>query len=218
MEVDGSPSLFSAEENQEEAEIWAKFMAMGQANGLEWAKKMVAAQGAQQQVENSGVIDVNEVQPSDSDICLLSEERAVPPAKRKRPQRAAAGNKLKGAKKDSVDSNFVGAPAASLKGSGTRRTKTDTLEQEVAGASGEPQVAGCHPMTATMLPELPQAGQHAMTVSCGPAPGASGQGLQVGLGKMMEAMHSFMASAKALASPGTDDKSSSSIQAGAGQV
>ncbi|KAJ1114886.1 hypothetical protein NDU88_003116 [Pleurodeles waltl] len=147
-----------------------------------------------------------------------SGESVVPPAKRKRSQRATVGNKLKGAKKDTADSNLAEVPAALQKDSGTRRTKTDILEQEVAGASGEPRVAGCHPTTATMRPELSQTGQPAMTVSCGPTPGASGQGLQVGLGKMMEAMHSFMASAKALASQGTDDKGSSSTRACAGQV
>ncbi|KAJ1104896.1 hypothetical protein NDU88_002304 [Pleurodeles waltl] len=48
--------------------------------------------------------------------------------------------------------------------------------------------------------------------------GASEQGLQAGLGKMMEAMHSFMASAKALAGLGTDKQGTSSRRAGAGQV
>ncbi|KAJ1137962.1 hypothetical protein NDU88_004355 [Pleurodeles waltl] len=113
-------------------------------------------------------------------LCLLSGESVVPPTKRKRPPRATAGNKLKGAKKDTADSNLAEVPPVSQKDSGTRRTKTDILEQEVAGARGEPRVAGGHPTTATMLPELPQAGHPAMTVSCGPAPGASGQGLQVG--------------------------------------
>ncbi|KAJ1137538.1 hypothetical protein NDU88_003936 [Pleurodeles waltl] len=177
---------------------------------------MVAAQGALQQSENTGVTNNNETQPSDSGLCLLSGESVVPPAKRKRTQRATAGNKLKGAKKDTVDSNLVETPAASQRDSGARRTKTDILELD--GASGEPRVVGCHPTTVNMPTELPQAGQPTMTVSCGPAPGPSGQGLQVGLGKMMEAMHSFMASAKALASLGTDNKGSSSIQACAGQV
>ncbi|KAJ1115364.1 hypothetical protein NDU88_003588 [Pleurodeles waltl] len=142
MEVHGSPSLFSAEENQEEAEIWAKFMAMGQANGLEWARKMVAAQGAQQQLENTGVTNTNEVQSSDSGLCLLRRESVVAPAKRKQPARAMVGNKLKGAKKDAADSNLAEGPAASQKDRGTRRTKTDILEQEVAGASGEHRLAG----------------------------------------------------------------------------
>ncbi|KAJ1154307.1 hypothetical protein NDU88_007060 [Pleurodeles waltl] len=110
MEVYGSPSLFSPEENQEEAEIWAKFMAMGQANGLEWARKMVAAQGAQQQLENPRAANTNEVQPSDSGLCLLSGESVVAPAKRKQPARATAGNKLKGAKKDTAHSNLAEGP------------------------------------------------------------------------------------------------------------
>ncbi|KAJ1156512.1 hypothetical protein NDU88_009231 [Pleurodeles waltl] len=152
MEVHGSPSLFSSEENQEEAEIWAKFMAMGQANGLEWARKMVAVQGAQQQLENTGARKTNEVQLSDSGLCLLSRESVVAPAKWKRPARATAGNKLKGAKKDTVDSNLAEGPAASHKDSGRRRTKKDILEQEVAGASGEPRLAGGH---ATERPCVP---------------------------------------------------------------
>ncbi|KAJ1162411.1 hypothetical protein NDU88_002879 [Pleurodeles waltl] len=69
-----------------------------------------------------------------------------------------------------------------------------------------------------MRTEQEQTGQPTKNVSCGPAPGASGQGLQVGLGKMMKAMHSFMVSAKALAGLGTDDQGSSSRRACAGQV
>ncbi|KAJ1097661.1 hypothetical protein NDU88_002778 [Pleurodeles waltl] len=218
MEVHDSSSLFPPEENQEEAEIWAKFMAMGQANGLEWARKMVAAQGAQQQLENPGAANTNEVQPSDSGLCLLSGESVVAPAKRKRPARATAGNKIKEAKKDSADSNLAEGPATSQKDSGTRRTKKDILEQEVAGASGVPRTAGGHATGATMRIEQEQTGQPAKNVSCGPVPGASVQGLQVGLGKMMEAMNSFMVSAKVLAGLGMDDQGSSSRRACAGQV
>ncbi|KAJ1204836.1 hypothetical protein NDU88_000274 [Pleurodeles waltl] len=72
MEAHGSPSLFSPEENQEEAEIWAKFMAMGQAKGLEWARKMVAVQGAQQQLENTAAANADEGQPSNSGFGLPS--------------------------------------------------------------------------------------------------------------------------------------------------
>ncbi|KAJ1081780.1 hypothetical protein NDU88_001955 [Pleurodeles waltl] len=68
-----------------------------------------------------------------------------------------------------------------------------------------------------MRPEQEQTGQPAMNVSCNPATGASGKGLQLGLGMMMEVMHSFMASAKALAGLGTDDQGSSSRRACAGQ-
>ncbi|KAJ1195690.1 hypothetical protein NDU88_004958 [Pleurodeles waltl] len=90
MEVDGSPALFSPEENQEEAEVWSKFMAMGQAKELEWARKMVAAQGAQQQSEDNAAANTDEVQPSDSGLCLRSVESVAAPAKRKRPPRAMA--------------------------------------------------------------------------------------------------------------------------------
>ncbi|KAJ1206225.1 hypothetical protein NDU88_001634 [Pleurodeles waltl] len=62
------------QESQEEADIWARFMAMGLAKGLEWAKKMVVAQGVQQQSETSTVTNIDEVQPSDSGLCLQSEE------------------------------------------------------------------------------------------------------------------------------------------------
>ncbi|KAJ1099582.1 hypothetical protein NDU88_004681 [Pleurodeles waltl] len=99
MDEHSSPSLFSHEENQEEADIWAKFMAMGQAKGLEWAKKMVAAQGVQQQSETSAVTNTDKVQPSDSGLCLLSEESVIAPTKRKRPSRAAARGKLKRTKR-----------------------------------------------------------------------------------------------------------------------
>ncbi|KAJ1156577.1 hypothetical protein NDU88_009295 [Pleurodeles waltl] len=179
---------------------------------------MVAAQGALQQLENPGAANTNEVQPSDSGLCLLSGESVVAPAKRKRPARATAGNKLKGAKKDTADSNLEEGPATSQKDSGTRRTKKDILEQEVAGASGVPRTVQGHATGATIRNEQDQTGKPAKNVSCGPAPGASRQGLQVGLGKMMEAMHSFMASAKALAGLGTDDQGSSSRRACAGQV
>ncbi|KAJ1118742.1 hypothetical protein NDU88_006929 [Pleurodeles waltl] len=53
MEGHGSPTFFSPEENQEEVDIWTRFLAMGKARGLEWAKKMVAAQGGQQPLETS---------------------------------------------------------------------------------------------------------------------------------------------------------------------
>ncbi|KAJ1162410.1 hypothetical protein NDU88_002878 [Pleurodeles waltl] len=124
MEVHGSPSLFSPEENQKEAEIWAKFMAMGQANGLEWARKMVAAQGAQQQLENPGAANTNEVQPSDSGLCLLNGESVIVPAKRKRPASATAGNKLKGAKKDMADSILAEGPQLLRRTTGLLRRTT----------------------------------------------------------------------------------------------
>ncbi|KAJ1136482.1 hypothetical protein NDU88_002898 [Pleurodeles waltl] len=57
-----------------------------------------------------------------------------------------------------------------------------------------------------------------MNVACRPTIGAPGQGLQVGLGKMMEAMHSFMASAKAIAGLGADEQGASNRRTGAGQV
>ncbi|KAJ1208593.1 hypothetical protein NDU88_003976 [Pleurodeles waltl] len=122
MEVYGSPALFSPEENQEEAEVWSKFMAMGQAKGLEWERKMVAAQGAGQQSENTVAANTDEVQPSDSGLCLLSGESVVAPAKRKLPTRATAGNKLKVDKKDIADSNLPEGPSKSQKDSGPRRT------------------------------------------------------------------------------------------------
>ncbi|KAJ1199517.1 hypothetical protein NDU88_003351 [Pleurodeles waltl] len=129
---DGSPrfafTFFFPEENQEEAEIWAKFMAMGQAKGLEWARKMVAALGVQQQSENPAATNTDEVQPSDSGLCLPSGESVVAPAERKRPARATARNKLKGAKKDLADSNLSEGPSTSQKGSRQRRTKKDILE------------------------------------------------------------------------------------------
>ncbi|KAJ1128643.1 hypothetical protein NDU88_007018 [Pleurodeles waltl] len=205
MDVHGSPSPFSPADNQEEAEIWAKFMVMRQAKGLEWAKKMVAAQGVQQQSEIPAASNKDEVQPSDSGLCVLSGESVVVPAKRKRPARATAGNKLKGAKKDMADSNLPEGPSTSQKDSGPRRTKKDILEQEVAGASGVPLTTGGLATRANMQIEQEQTGQPAKNVSCSPAPGASGQGLQVGLGKMLEVMHSFMASAKALAGLGLEE-------------
>ncbi|KAJ1164529.1 hypothetical protein NDU88_004966 [Pleurodeles waltl] len=129
-------------ENQEEAEIWAKFMAMGQAKGLEWARKMVAAQGAQQQLENTAAANTDEGQPSDSGLGLPSGESVIAPAKRKRPARATAGNKLKTAKKEMADSNLSERPSTFQKDGGTRRTKKDILEQESVGASGAPCTAG----------------------------------------------------------------------------
>ncbi|KAJ1149708.1 hypothetical protein NDU88_002513 [Pleurodeles waltl] len=106
MEDHGSPTLFSPKENQEEAAIWMRFMAMVQAKGLEWAKMMVAAQGVQQPLETPVLMNTDEVQPSDSGLCLLSDERVAAPAKRKRPARATAGRKLKRAKKDMAASDL----------------------------------------------------------------------------------------------------------------
>ncbi|KAJ1213887.1 hypothetical protein NDU88_001517 [Pleurodeles waltl] len=106
MEDHGSPTLFPPEENQKEADIWTRFMAMGQAKGLEWAKMMVVAQGVQQPLETPAPTNTDEVQLSDSGLCLRSDERVAAPAKRKRPARVAAGSKLKRAKKDMADSNL----------------------------------------------------------------------------------------------------------------
>ncbi|KAJ1148221.1 hypothetical protein NDU88_001058 [Pleurodeles waltl] len=95
MEVDGSPAIFSPKENQEEVEVWSKFMAMGQAKGLEWARKMVAAQGAQQQSEDNAAANTDEVQPSDSGLCLRRVKSVVAPAKRKRPRGPRRGTSSK---------------------------------------------------------------------------------------------------------------------------
>ncbi|KAJ1210781.1 hypothetical protein NDU88_006143 [Pleurodeles waltl] len=115
---------------------------MGQANGLEWEKKKVAAQGVQQQSGTPAATNTDEVQPSDSGLCLLSEESVVAPAKRKRLARATAGSKLKRAKKDMAERNLPESPSTSQKDSGPRRSKKDREEQEAAGASGVPLTAG----------------------------------------------------------------------------
>ncbi|KAJ1131442.1 hypothetical protein NDU88_009779 [Pleurodeles waltl] len=176
MEVHSSPALFPPEENQEEAEVWSKFMAVGQAKGLERARKMVAAQGAEQQSENTVAANTDEVQPSDSGLCLLNGESVVAPAKRKHPTRTTAGNKLKAAKKDIADSNLPEGPSTSQKDSGPSRTKRDILEQEEAGASGVPLMAGVPTTGANMRSEQGQTGQPTNNVFCTPAPGPSGRG------------------------------------------
>ncbi|KAJ1136481.1 hypothetical protein NDU88_002897 [Pleurodeles waltl] len=135
MEDHGSPTLFSPEENQEEADIWTRFMAMGQAKGLEWAKMMVAAQGVQQS-GTSAMTSTNEVQPSDSGLCLLSDERGAAPAKRKRPARATAGSKLKRAKKDTADIELPEGLSTPQPDSGPRGPGKDNKEQEAAGGGG----------------------------------------------------------------------------------
>ncbi|KAJ1085397.1 hypothetical protein NDU88_005529 [Pleurodeles waltl] len=152
MEDHGSPTLFSPEENQEEADIWTRFMAMGQAKGLEWAKMMVAAQGVQQPLETPALTSTDEVQPSDSGLCLLSDERGAAPAKRKRPARAAAGSKLKRAKKDTADSELPEGLSTPQTDSGSRRARKDNKEQEVAGGGGIPsRLGGWHQGQARLL-------------------------------------------------------------------
>ncbi|KAJ1117167.1 hypothetical protein NDU88_005367 [Pleurodeles waltl] len=141
MEDHGSPTLFSPEENPEEADVWSRFMAMGQAKGLEWAKVMVAAQGVQQS-GNPALTSTNEVQPSDSGLCLLSEERGTAPAKRKRPARAAARSKLKRSKKDTADIELPEGPATPQPDSGPRGPGKDNKEQEAAGG-GRGSPCGC---------------------------------------------------------------------------
>ncbi|KAJ1206664.1 hypothetical protein NDU88_002066 [Pleurodeles waltl] len=192
MEDHGSPALFSAKENQEEADIWTRFMAMGQAKGLEWAKMMVAAQGVQQPLETAAPTNTDEVLPSDSGLCLLSEESVAAPAKRRRPARAAAGSKLKRAKKDMADSNLPEGLSTSQKDSGTRRARKYNEEEEVAGAGGVPLSAGgLAPGTSPPIAQE-QISQPTRSVDGSPTLGASGQGLQVGLGKMMDAqLHVF---------------------------
>ncbi|KAJ1173606.1 hypothetical protein NDU88_005435 [Pleurodeles waltl] len=217
MEDHGSPTLFSPEENPEEADVWSRFMAMGQAKGLEWAKVMVAAQGVQQS-GNPALTSTNEVQPSDSGLCLLSDERGAAPAKRKRPARAAARSKLKRSKKDTADIELPEGPSTPQPDSGPRGPGKNNKEQEAAGGGGDPLAAvGVAPGASTPSAE-DQTSQPAVYVACRPTIGAPGQGLQVGLGKMMEAMQSFMASAKAIAGLGADEQSASSRRAGAGQV
>ncbi|KAJ1214053.1 hypothetical protein NDU88_001681 [Pleurodeles waltl] len=191
---------------------------MGQAKGLEWAKMMVAAQGRQQLLGTPTPTNTDEVQPSDSGLCLLSGEIVAAPAKRKRPARAAAGNKLKKAKKDMADSNLPEGPSTSRTDSGPRGARKDNEEQEAAGAGGVPLAAGGLAPGASAPSAQEQISQPARSVACSPTLGASGQGLQVGLDKMMEAMHSFMASAKALAGLGLDKQGTSSRRAGVGQV
>ncbi|KAJ1104895.1 hypothetical protein NDU88_002303 [Pleurodeles waltl] len=100
-------------------------MAMGQAKGLEWAKMTVVAQGVQQPLETPALTNTDEVQPSDSGLCLLSDERVVAPAKRKRPASAAAGSKLKRAKKDMADSDLLEGLSTSQTDSGPRRARKD---------------------------------------------------------------------------------------------
>ncbi|KAJ1123130.1 hypothetical protein NDU88_001603 [Pleurodeles waltl] len=218
MEVDWSPALFSPEENQEEAEVWSKFMAMVQAKGLEWARKMMAAQDAQQQSEDNAAANTDEVQPSDSGLCLRSVESVAAPAKRKRPPRATAGNKLKVAKKVITDKVLPEAPSTPREDSGPRRNMGDSLEQEVPVSSGAPLTAGAPITGENLRRDQGQSGQPTDNGFCVPATGPAGQGLQAGLGKMMEAMHSFMASAKALAGGGMNEQGMCSRRACAGQV
>ncbi|KAJ1089489.1 hypothetical protein NDU88_002640 [Pleurodeles waltl] len=108
MEVHGSPALFSPEVNQEEAEVCLKFMAMGQAKGLEWAWKMVAAQGAQQQSENTAAANTDEVQPSDSGLCLLSGESVVAPAKTEPATKGHGGEQTQSGQKGHNGQRFIG--------------------------------------------------------------------------------------------------------------
>ncbi|KAJ1174544.1 hypothetical protein NDU88_006365 [Pleurodeles waltl] len=133
---------FPPEENQEDADIWTRFMAMGQTKGLEWAKMMVAAQGVQQPLETPAPTNANKVQPSDSGLCLLNDKSVAAPAKRKRLARATAGSKLKRAKQDMVDSNLPEGPSTSQTDSGPRRARKDNEEQEAAGADGVPIAPG----------------------------------------------------------------------------
>ncbi|KAJ1109238.1 hypothetical protein NDU88_006601 [Pleurodeles waltl] len=217
MEVEGSPALFSPEENQEEAEVWAKFMAMGQAKGLDWVKKMVAAQGAQQQSKDNAAANTDEVQPADSGLCLRSVESVTAPAKRKRPPRAMAGNKLKPAKKVGTANVLPEVPAIPLEDSVLSRN-IDIVEQEGPVSSGAPLTAGASISRENLRRDQGQSGQPADNGCCAPAPGPAGQGLQVGLGKMMEAMHNFMASAKTLAGGGMDEQGAGCGRACAGQV
>ncbi|KAJ1105842.1 hypothetical protein NDU88_003246 [Pleurodeles waltl] len=115
------PPLFSLEENQEEADIWVRFMTMGQSKGLEWAKKMVAAQRGQHQSETFASTNVDGVQLSDSGLYLRSQESGVAPAKKKIPARATAGSKLKRSKKDMVDLDLPEGPTTSQREWGAKR-------------------------------------------------------------------------------------------------
>ncbi|KAJ1207020.1 hypothetical protein NDU88_002413 [Pleurodeles waltl] len=109
-----------------------------------------------------------------------------------------------------ADSNLPEGLSTFQTDSGPRRAMKDNEEQEAAGADGLPLAAGeLAPGASTPIAEE-QTSQPTRNVACSPTIGASRQGLQTGLGKMMEAMHSFMASAKALAGLGMDEQRASS--------
>ncbi|KAJ1170939.1 hypothetical protein NDU88_002810 [Pleurodeles waltl] len=137
MEDHGSPTLCSPEENPEEADVWSRFMAMGQAKGLEWAKMMAAAQGVQQS-GNPALTSTNEVQPSDSGLCLLSDERGAAPAKRKRPARAAARSKLKRSKKDTADIELPEGPSTPSRTAGREGPGKTIRSRRRPGGAGIP--------------------------------------------------------------------------------
>ncbi|KAJ1204907.1 hypothetical protein NDU88_000342 [Pleurodeles waltl] len=103
---------------------------------------MVAAQGAQQQSEDNAAANTDEVQPSDSGLCLRSVESVAAPAKRKRPPGATAGNKLKLAKKVVTENVLPEVPATPLEDRGPRRNMGDIVEQEGPVSSGAPLTAG----------------------------------------------------------------------------
>ncbi|KAJ1177041.1 hypothetical protein NDU88_002305 [Pleurodeles waltl] len=114
-----------------------------------------------------------------------------------------------------VVSNLPEGPSAAQTDGGPRRV---TKDYEAAGGSGIPLTdGGVAPGTIAPIAQE-QISQPARSVACSPTLGAPGQGMQVGLGKMMEAMHSFMASAKALAVVGMDEQGASSRREGAGRV
>ncbi|KAJ1174173.1 hypothetical protein NDU88_005996 [Pleurodeles waltl] len=98
---------------------------------------MVAAQGVQPQSETFAVVNTDEVQPSDSGLCLLSLESVIAPAKRKRPARAAVGSKLKKTKKDMGERDLPEEPSTSQKDSGAKRAKKGSEEQEAVSTSGD---------------------------------------------------------------------------------
>ncbi|KAJ1195691.1 hypothetical protein NDU88_004959 [Pleurodeles waltl] len=94
----------------------------------------------------------------------------------------------------------------------------DSLEQEVLVSSWAPLAAGAPITGENIRRDQGQSGQPTDNGFRTPATGPAGQGLQAGLGKMMEVMHSFMTSAKAQAGGGMDKQGACSRRACSGQV
>ncbi|KAJ1126542.1 hypothetical protein NDU88_004949 [Pleurodeles waltl] len=212
MEDYGSPSLFSPEVNQEVTEVWAKFMAMGQAKGLEWARKMLAMRG-EQQAATPARTDTDGVQPSDSGLGAQSHKSSRLLAKKERPTKATADGKAKRNNKDGVDHELAGPRQPPKKRSSKDSEEHNTVTADIVPVTGGgPDPQNSTPVAKGLTSQPTQKEAPSLT------PGALGQGLQDGLSKMMEAMHSFMASARVLVGLGMDGQGASSKQAGASKV
>ncbi|KAJ1178091.1 hypothetical protein NDU88_003339 [Pleurodeles waltl] len=177
---------------------------------------MLTMQGEQQQATTPAGTDSDVLRPSDSDLGSQGHESSKLPAKRKRPARATTAGKAKRNKITGLTTTSQN-PHQPPKRTQQRGIKDSEEHDAVTDNSAPGTGGGLGLMDSTPISKG-LASHPIQKEAPSRTPGVPGQGLQDGLGKMMEAMHSFMASAKVLVGLGIEGQGASSKQAGTRRV